>query len=385
MTRPRRRGESLLLAAAVVSALGLAELVLRVWFTGPSLVKDPAHELILHPNPAYMPGVSGPSRLQASSLGLRAEQLTDAHAYRVLALGGSTTECAGLDTGEAWPAILEVGLSTELGRAVWVGNAGLSGVNSRHHLMQIGPLLEQVREVDAILMLIGVNDMLHGLRYEDADTDWYANGQERVRRHYEAFGVPARPRFGPLWERTELVHLLRRARQGWAYMRVATETRIGDDGRAYVAARQARAASPKVDELPDLRDARAVYRHNVERIIAIAEEHGTDVVLVTHPVLWSADLPPELEALVYLGETREALAGGERSYYSTGALARGMSEFNAETLDICADHALSCFDLAAILPSDTTVFYDDVHFNEQGARRVASALAPFVAGVLRGR
>jgi len=62
-----------------------------------------------------------------------------------------------------------------------------------------------------------------------------------------------------------------------------------------------------------------------------------------------------------------------------------MSEFNAETLDICADHALSCFDLAAVLPSDTTVFYDDLHFNEQGAGAVAGALAPFLAEVLRSR
>jgi hypothetical protein len=62
-----------------------------------------------------------------------------------------------------------------------------------------------------------------------------------------------------------------------------------------------------------------------------------------------------------------------------------MIEFNAETLAICADRGLSCFDLAAVLPSDTTIFYDDVHFNEQGARAVAAALTPLLAEVLRGR
>lgn len=373
------------MVSALISALMIAEVVLRMWFAGPSLVRDPRFPIVLHPNPMYMPGVSGPSRLEASALGLRATPLVDAHVHRLLTLGGSTTECVGLDTSEAWPAVLERALTIGLGSPAWVGNAGVSGINSRHHLMQIGPLLEQVPDVDIVLMLIGLNDLLHGLRYEDAAPNWYDDGRERVRVHYEAFAVPARPRFGPLWERTELVHVLRRARQGWSNMRAAAETRIGGDGSAYAAARRVRAASAKVDDLPDLAAARAAYRLNMERIIDAVEARGTGVVLVTHPVLWQADLPPDLEALVYLAETPASLSGEARSYYSAGALARGMREFNAETLDICADHALSCFDLAAALPSDTTIFYDDVHFNESGARAVAAALAPFLAEVLRAR
>jgi hypothetical protein len=108
-------------------------------------------------------------------------------------------------------------------------------------------------------------------------------------------------------------------------------------------------------------------------------------VLVTHPVLWRADLPPHLEALLYFAETPTSSSGGARGYFSAAALARGMRAFNEETLAICGDRGLACFDLAAVLPADTTVFYDDIHFNEAGARAVASVLAPFLAEALRVR
>lgn len=44
-------------------------------------------------------------------------------------------------------------------------------------------------------------------------------------------------------------------------------------------------------------------------------------------------------------------------------------------LEVCADRRVECLDLAAMLPKDDTVFYDDVHFNEAGAERVAAAVA----------
>ena len=66
-----------------------------------------------------------------------------------------------------------------------------------------------------------------------------------------------------------------------------------------------------------------------------------------------------------------------RAYLSTGALARVMARYNEALLDVCRQRALACVDAAKVLPRDTTAMYDDVHFNEQGARLLAHELAAY--------
>jgi hypothetical protein len=66
-------------------------------------------------------------------------------------------------------------------------------------------------------------------------------------------------------------------------------------------------------------------------------------------------------------------------YYSAGALALALRRFNDVTLDVCRLQGLSCVDLAKEIPSDTTVFYDDCHFGQAGAERIAQAAAAHLA------
>ena len=374
-----RRGKLLLSLGSLLLALVFAELALRLFWTGPSLLKDPAHPFVLHPNPVYMPGVSGPAHFEPSPMGFRADPYPDGPAHRVIALGGSTTECLGLDSDETWPALLQVELRTALGEPVWVGNGGLSGIRMRHHIVQMENLLGRLPDLDAVVLLVGGNDFLRALRHTDPGEDWYEDPRERVRVHYEAFAVPARPDFGPFWERTELVHLLRRARQNLTWFRASVRTQEVADGRDYDAARRLRASRPVVEELPDLGPALVAYRRDLERTVELAERHGTRLVFATQPVMWEAGLPPALDSLLLLGEKDPARPPVGPGSYSPAALAQGMTRFNEELLAVCADRGLRCVDLASLLPSDTTVFYDDVHFNESGARKVATALAPALA------
>ena len=66
-------------------------------------------------------------------------------------------------------------------------------------------------------------------------------------------------------------------------------------------------------------------------------------------------------------------------YYSPAALAKGLEAYNARLLDICRRRGAECVDLASMLAKDTSVFYDDLHFNESGARKVAAVLASYLA------
>jgi hypothetical protein len=62
-------------------------------------------------------------------------------------------------------------------------------------------------------------------------------------------------------------------------------------------------------------------------------------------------------------------------YYTPGALARGLARYNEAVHAVAAEEGVASIALAGALPRDGTVFYDDVHFTEEGARRVARLVA----------
>ena len=67
-------------------------------------------------------------------------------------------------------------------------------------------------------------------------------------------------------------------------------------------------------------------------------------------------------------------------YVTVSDLATAMDYFNRTLLTACREESLECYDLAAAMPKDLSVLYDDCHLNEAGARRVAELLTEYLAG-----
>lgn len=79
---------------------------------------------------------------------------------RVLALGDSLTEGAGVTPAEAWPSLLA-------GRTGWIViNGGKSGDTSAAALRRLPSLLEQ-HTPQLVLVMLGGNDMLHRLPQQE--------------------------------------------------------------------------------------------------------------------------------------------------------------------------------------------------------------------------
>ena len=55
-----------------------------------------------------------------------------------------------------------------------------------------------------------------------------------------------------------------------------------------------------------------------------------------------------------------------------------MERFNEVMKRVCRRHEVECIDLAANLKSDLSVFYDDCHFNLNGAQQVAQLLTDYL-------
>ena len=82
-----------------------------------------------------------------------------------------------------------------------------------------------------------------------------------------------------------------------------------------------------------------------------------------------------MRKLLWYGRIGNLQRADGTEYYSVEALARAMQLYNDTLMQTCASRNVECLDLAALVPKGTTSFYDDVHFNEQGSRIVARAVA----------
>jgi len=332
-------------------------------------------------DPKLTPGISGTKVFSTNALGLRGPMPPRfGSTYRIIAIGGSTTICTNLDDSEDWPHLVMEGMNaSEKSRRVWVGNAGISGANTIHHLVLM-QWLPGVMPVDMMILLIGVNDLESSLAFEGASTqaliEQYAGYQGDLPPgvHWRSETVY------PYYRRLKLVLLLQQAGQK---LRQRLH-RAGDQpvskfdvaiGAVDLVDRKRRAAA-KIVPLPDLSTGLKEY-HN--RIVALANQcRGLQVrcLFLTQPTMWRGDLSPEEQSLLWQG-----YAGpyrNPRGYISTGELERAMDSYNRVLLDVCGQYGLECLDIAPQIPKNTSAFFDDMHFNEAGSRLVAQLVTKHI-------
>jgi lysophospholipase L1-like esterase len=373
----------LLILTSVAAALVLGELILRYGLPRSTRVFPANLEQHFKPQPGTMPGISGEKRFATNAQGIRGDELTPADAYRVLAIGGSTTECLFLDQSEAWPSLVQQYLNENPRQIkVWVGNAGRSGRTSRHHLLAMRYLpLDELR-IDAVIILLGINDLSKRLSQDTSyDPEYLAKPEAIEMLLAETFyGRTAPYPNDPFFKRTATWQLLRAAKE--KLLKHDAQDNVQDEvGAVFDTWRKHRRQAVEIrPELPDLSSAVAEYAGNLNRIIDTARARSVRLILMTQPTMWSPQVQERLGSLMWLGGIGEFQRLSGKPYYAWDALDRGMAKYNATLLNICRERDVECIDLASRLAKDTSVFYDDAHFNESGARQVARVVADYLLG-----
>lgn len=328
-------------------------------------------------DPPDLHGVTPPGEFTTNSRGIRGPEFSDEDRFRILCVGGSTAECMYLDDSEAWPHLLGERLK-DISPHIWVGNLGRSGLAAKDHAV----LLEHVPEAsmaDCWLVLVGGNDL--GLRCR-------GRYEEQTSHSFSRTFVYRRPGLsGQLRSPFHRNLFLYRALQN-VYLRIKVVLRTGEaDAIVYQdmegdwvqrrqALREEGDAKLDWDRMPHWL---TVYEAELMRMVRLARTEGKTLVFATQPALWAEDMPAEHKDLC-LGSQNPS---GE--WYSLADLGRGMAAFNERTREVSAREGVLCVDLARLLPKSPDVFYDDLHFNEEGARRVARCLAEAVRPVVRER
>lgn len=377
---------------AVVLSLVIAEVALRTVYPRSEryYVLEPLQTATLTPAPEHVSGVSRTAVYTTSSVGIRGPEFADTDEYRILAIGGSTTQNAYLDQSRTWTNVLATRLNERPDAPrTWSGDIGRSGHTARSHRLQFEFVPPGLPPIDAVVMLVGVNDLTIALRqgFDYVAPPPLSDPETRTAQMREAFlRVPGRlhdrttmyqQERVAAFKRLAVYQLVRQARDRFVQMRGGTSQ--DQFGATTTTWRNNRAAAGSlIDSLPDLGSQLDVYRAELEGITAIAAERGTRLVFMTQPTLWRDDLSPQETALLWLGGLGDFQSEPGHDYFTPGALDRAMDAYNRTMLEVCAASVAECFDLAAELPADTTMFFDDVHFTERGSVRVAELLAQYL-------
>lgn len=359
--------------AAIVLTVVVSELVLRmvpfdsdsdafrIW--PPNLVQKFA------PAPEAMPGINDTSIFTISSIGFRAREYSDRDKYKILALGGSTTECLYLDDSETWPTQLQKLLLPE---SCWVGNGGRAGYGSRHHVLQAKHLLKQHPEIDLVIFMVGVNDFLH---FVEGNEIWKAEWSEEEYLSKTFLLIP-QSYYSPWYRRTRIWQLgqgVIRERNRNEYAELVQD----EAGDLYTRWRKARQAAPEIlMNLPELEPALKDYAANIKQVCDYAKESGQRIMFIDQPCMWSDSMDENASSLLCAGAKGDRKQGN--NYYAAEALQAGLKKFNEKLREVAEANGAAFYSIADSLPKTPEVFYDDMHFNESGARKVAELIAPAV-------
>ncbi len=387
------RQKILLVLFSIVLAIVFTEFSLRVLIPSTTIysVHNPGTNRSFRPNPDFIPGVSAETHFKINENGIRGPVFgSNSEEFRILMVGGSTTENLYLDEDEHWPAVVNQLLAqTSDGRRVWIGNVGRSGMNSRDHVLHVKYLLPQYPRIDVVVVLVGVNDLVMALGQGDdyrrpvAITDPQAETEQMKRAFalvpgaiYSSKRVRHLDPEAPFYKVTAIWQIAKRAE-----FVLRNRSQIQDsNGRNIFEWRSNRQQNAMIRTVaPEIEKALTDYTDNLSVILDRIVAQGAIPVFMTQPTLWKQAMTMQEEQRLWLGAIGGEFTEGEgTAYYSSSVLADVMNLYNQRLLSFCDIKKVSCFDLANVIPRNTKIFYDDAHFTRIGAREVGMFVADFL-------
>jgi lysophospholipase L1-like esterase len=362
VARPAMRAVAVTIAVLV--ALLIVELALHIYNPLPFRVRG--ERIILPVHQRYTFHNDGASKLDPvthhtkNALGFRGpDPPRDFEKHlTILTIGGSTTECLFLSDGKTWTDAVARRLAIGF-PGIWVNNAGLDGQSTYGHLILLRDFVVALHPTVAIF-LVGANDV--GL---DAGNP-YDNALVPGR-------TPWRTARTFLVEHSEIAQLA----QNLARMARAKEAGFG----------HSQIDLTKLVLLEDEPDLGAATIRTLEpplhgfgdRLTAIAElcrRNGIDPVFITQPGLFGDALDPVTGVNLARIQVR-GTANGKIWW-------RVQEMYNDVTRRVAADRQILLIDAARELPKDSRLFYDLVHFTNEGAVRLGELVAAHLEPHLRG-
>ncbi len=366
--------------AGLIAAVIVCEIVLRFYnpfswrLKGDKIILPTDVVQVMH-NDKHIPHLDDVIMHSRNSLGFRGPNPPlDLSSYlSIITVGGSTTECYYLSDNRTWPALLGQQLSSRFDK-VWLNNAGLDGHTTYGHLVLLRDYLFRVKPKIA-LFLFGINDI--GLKTQ-SDYDrglpslsdsWktlemasaqtpidFQNLSRKAYDYFFSFEVPS-----------TILNLMRVYKSksqnvihGALDLRGIGHVDTTDD---------------EIQEIVDQHRQEYIpaFKERVVSLVSLTRSNGIQPVLITQPLLLGLGKDPLTNVNL---ETAHYGKWNGKTWW------RVLEAYNDVTRQIGRDMSVDVIDLAHLLPKNSEIFYDIMHFNNIGAGRVADILAQELTPIL---
>ncbi len=307
-----------------------------------------------------LPGMKGPNVFTTNNFGFRGEDLImpkPANEFRIFMVGGSTTECLYNDDSKAINRVLQDELNkSPMGNlTVKVYGAGKSGDASDDHVSMIVHRIVSLQP-DMIIVFAGINDLTRSIGNYDylhyvkesppqrlRSLKYLATDSQIVRRFYYLFGEMS----PPVTQVFQEIHLRSQYRDK---VRLCNTLPVSNE-------------RPRIDE--------AAYAKNLQTIEGVTRAHGTKLILMTQQTTWNGPGNANLK------EWHWSLCRSG-THYREDFMDEALKVLNEQARVVARQAAIPIYDLAETMPKSRNFFYDDVHFNDRGAREAALGLAKLI-------
>lgn len=290
--------------------------------------------------------VDSSGKTRHNSLGFRGPEVREKkgpNSVRIIAIGGSTTYTIKVnDDNKTYPAQLERTLQSVTGnREIEVINSGIGGYTTWESYINLSFRLLYL-EPDIIVVYHAAND-LHARRVKIHKSD-----NSGYRRQWQLkWNLPLRAiRF------SYSLRILALALTGIKPLGVEHYTRQNDELITNPPASQLETFPP------------VFFRHNLQLMVRLAKSNNCRVVLCTFAT--NPDFSDH--------------------YASTEFYQMGFVEMNRVIRRVAREEEVTCADVDAALPRDSSIWVDGVHLNEQGAKVKAEIISKAIisSGLIKG-
>lgn len=338
-------------------ALVLCEIVLRIYnpftnFTKQGKLVLPANQQTVFDN-QWINQLDAKISYSRNALGFRGPMPTDSISKlnSIITIGGSTTECRFLSDSTTWPFLLGEKLKNSVPN-VWVNNAGIDGHSTFGHLLLMKEYISQLKPKYALL-LTGVNDVETEKpeRFDVANDNrlQYGSAKQFVKSllqkteigatFYQFYAIRSAYKKGLIHKEVDFKQL-----------RDTTYT------PAYVQ-----------ETIAKQKNYLSGYQARLQEIISICKANHIQPVLITQPSLYGSftDSTTGIKMDLKFHESNP----GKNNLLQEQVL----EEYNNVVRSF--SNQATVIDLAKLMPKNTVYYYDFIHFNKQGAAKVADILS----------
>ena len=316
---------------------------------------------VLHTQPEEgLPGVRPHNVFTTNNMGYRGDYLhtpKPTNEFRIFMVGGSTTECLYLDDSDSINTVLQNELQTHLPKSlnIKVYNAGKSGDATPEHISMIAHRIIHL-EPDMIILFSGINDLSRSIVNYDYlhYVETTPNSKYTLLRFLATeFQIPRRMYY-------VLKHIAPTERQILEVITGKTNFHPKIELRKSVPISKSR---PRTDV--------ATYARNLVTIVGLGKAHEIQLVFITQASTWNSSIDSEAKNWHWMLYRRGVT-------YREEFMNEALEAMNDAMRQVAIQHRVPRYDLSILIPKSVKYFYDDAHFNVEGAKWAGEGLASYI-------